>query len=214
MRTIVSEDFSGYSDGNLATVGSARWRQFASAHFGDLTVASHALAPHASLDGADIIKSAVWGAASQTYQWSQITLGAAGDFKGCGVFGEDTSHTSGNGYYLESTGSSLAIMKIIDGSFNAIYGPLGIVVSPADVLFLSGELISGGTNVHLELFQNGVLKLSGNDASWLGGGIPFARMWYATGGSRITNFQAGDFAAPAAGNPFYLYQQQRQMMGF
>lgn len=209
MLTIVDEDFSTYADGALATVGSARWRDFATSHFSPLNVVSHQLAPNAVSDGAAIIKSAVWGGGSLTDQWAEVTVGANGDFKGCGVFGDDAATANGNAFYGEITGSSLSIMIILNGSFAALWTNNAVSIVPGDVIRFSGRVVAG-PSVDLAIYQNGVVKAVGNDSRLTSGGIPFARMWFATAGSRISRFTAGDFSTPPAGTPQPYYRQQQK----
>src|SRR5436190_9493647 len=117
MPTLDSDSFT-YSNGNLATVSSAKWTKLSLTP--DCVVTSNAITGTASNDCAAVITS--WSG-STSNQWAQATLVTrTGDDGGPTVL----SNATGT-YYNVGAGSAWNLYKVIAGSYTLLAADGGAV---------------------------------------------------------------------------------------
>jgi hypothetical protein len=178
MPQLDSDTFTGYSDGNLATVSAGKWTKLSG--FNDLVVASEkVVGAGAFSDAAAVITS--W-AGSTTDQWSSWIVGGGSAFNGPTVHSDGASTF----YVLEVNinGTQCQVTKCVGGSFTALAQFTGQAFG-GDVVYL--EWVAGVLTAKI----NGV-SIGTHSNSDIASGKPGGRL-FDLGTTNMDGWAGGDF---------------------
>ena len=193
MPQLDSDSFT-YSNGNLATVSSAKWTKLSG--FLDLVVTSNQLNGTGGSDGAAVITS--W-AGSTTDQYAQVTYAAANAYGGPTIRSDGTSTF----YLLDCQPTVWALYKVIAGGFTAL--------STQSVTSVNGDLAyieMQGTVITCK--RNGVTlgTLTQVSESSIASGKPGIRIY--DNAQIVDDWLAGDFSAGGSGIVPIVTRQYRE----
>lgn len=188
MPQLDSDTFT-YSNGNLATVSSAKWTALSG--FLDGVVASNEVIGSGSSDNADVITS--WSGGNDHY--SEVTFHAAGTFPSFPSGPTVRSNAVDAAYLLAVVNGSISVYKM--PAFTVLAGPTVVTTADGDVWRIEA---TGGATTTLKVYRNGVQQGSNitDSSSALTTGKPGI---FANGATctPLTAWAAGNFSTPSEG---------------
>lgn len=176
MPQLDSDAFT-YSNGNLATVSSAKWTKLTG--MTDITVATNAVRG----SGADCAAQITTWSGSTTSQYAQIVMTTkAADEGALLLFGNGVSTY----YYIRGDGANgIDVYKVVTGSFTQVHGFGGSYVN-GDTVYAENQ--AGNFNIKV----NGASAYTFTDTA-ITSGKPGVGAFSASG--LFDDWAAGDFAA-------------------